>query len=152
MHNPPTPIRRYGSQRGQAAVEFALSTVFVVFVVLFLWELMMLSYTYVVVTQAAKEGLRYAQVHGASNTVLCAYPCTGSPSTVTAAVQTVVINTARNSFHDVSGLTASVTYPDGSNAITNRVQIIVTYTYVPYATLGWSPPVISGVAEGRILN
>lgn len=146
------PSRRAGSQRGQAAVEFMLTALSVVFILAFVLEMISFAYTYNVLAYAAKEGLRYAVVHGASNSVVCAYPCTGSATTAAAAVTSVVTNTAKQSFHDVSGLQVNVTYPDGDTKAPNRVQVNVSYTYSSYARLGFSPGLLYASATGRILN
>jgi len=137
---------------GQSAVDLALSLVALIFISAFVFELMSYSYTYCVLTEAAKQGVRYAIVHGSNNSVICAYPCTGTPATAAEAVAKVVQTTAAQSFHDVSSLTVNVTYPDGDHKAPSRVQVVVTYNYVPYASLGWQPGTMYATAAGRILN
>src|SRR5215471_13749207 len=55
-------------QRGQAAVEFALIATFLFFLIIALIELFMFIYTYAALANSAKEGVRYAIVHGATGT------------------------------------------------------------------------------------
>ena len=51
-------------QNGQSAVEFAFTIVFVMLLILAAIELTVMIYTYTVLADAAKEGVRYAIVHG----------------------------------------------------------------------------------------
>src|ERR1035437_7318638 len=60
------PPRRRAT-RGQAQVEFALVIVFLMILILSMLELLTLMHTYNVLADAAKEGLRYAIVHGTQN-------------------------------------------------------------------------------------
>ena len=55
-------------EKGQAAVEFALTVVFLMLLIVGFVELVMMLHTYNVIADAAKEGVRYAIVHGAGNT------------------------------------------------------------------------------------
>lgn len=139
-------------QAGQALVEFALTVLVVLVVVFWAWELVMLMYTYNVMAGAAKEGVRYAIVHGSGNSTLCSPPCTGACGTPNACVTNVVTNYAKYSVHDISGMTVTVTYPDGNNKTPSRVRVAISYPYAPWFALGWSPPVIRAAAEGRIVN
>src|SRR5207244_12830879 len=54
-------------ETGQAQVEFALTIVFLMLLVVGFIELVMMIYAYNVLADAAKEGVRYAVVHGSSN-------------------------------------------------------------------------------------
>jgi Flp pilus assembly protein TadG len=146
-------FRRLREERGQAQVEFALSIMVVLLTVFFAWELLMAMYTASVLADAAKEGVRYAIVHG-SNSSLCSGPNPSSPcaSDPTAAeVVNVVKNYARASLHDVSAITVSVTYPDGNNDPPSRVAVTVTYSYVPYINVPFAPT-LRTKAAGRIVN
>src|SRR5574341_1103289 len=146
--------RRLRGERGQAQVEFALSIMVVLFTVFCAWELLMAMYTASVLADAAKEGVRYAIVHGSGST-LCSgpntsAPCVNDPTAVQ--VANVVKDYAKASLHDVSAITVSVTYPDGSNEAPNSVQVAVTYAYVPYIRLGFFTPTFTTKAAGRIVN
>lgn len=141
------------SQRGQSTIELTLTVVFVMWAVFFMFEMISYVYTYNVLAYSAKEAVRFAVVHGAGNSCSsgsCTTGIVGAPDTT--AIQNVATTAAKQSFHDVSGITVNVTYPDGSNAAPNRVQVVVSYTYVPYATLHWTPATMFATAEGRILN
>lgn len=146
---------------GQAQVEFVLSTLFVVLLIFGVFELTMLLYTYNVLADSAKEGVRYGVVHGSlsanatssngSNT------CSGNSL---GPVYQQVCNFASASFHDVSGMSVTVTYPDGTagsstnppNAPPNRLQVQVSYPYKPLLGLSWEATTVNikAAAEGRI--
>ena len=67
--------KRHNSQRGQTLIEFAFSFLMVVFIVFWTFELVMAVYTYAVLSDAAKEGVRYAIVHGSdTGKVNCSGP------------------------------------------------------------------------------
>lgn len=142
------------SEAGQATVEFALSVVFVMLLIVGIIEMSMLLYTYSVVADAAKEGVRYAVVHGTHNSspVGPTCPC----AAIDGAIGTGVVKTyAQFSFHDTSTMTVTVTYPDATNPPANqspnRVQVTVRYPYQPFFGLGWPTVNVYANAEGRIL-
>ena len=53
--------------RGQAQLEFVLSILFVMLFTFGMLEMVMLVYTYNVLADSAKEGVRYAIAHGTDN-------------------------------------------------------------------------------------
>ena len=145
--------RRLRGDRGEAQVEFALSIMVVLITIFFAWELLMAMYTASVLADAAKEGVRYAIVHG-SNSSLCSGPNASSPCAFDAPgaeVVNTVKNYAQASLHDISGITVTVTYPDGTNEAMNRVEVTVIYDFVPYVNLPFTPK-LTTKAAGRIVN
>lgn len=144
---------RLGADRGAIQIEFILSILTVLFVILGTWELIMVVYTMNVLSDGAKEGVRYAIVHGGGNTN-CSGPnpppsCT-SPDPTANNVVTLVKDYAKYSFVDVSAITVTVTYPDGSNDAPNRVRVEVRYDFVPFTALAIRPH-LRAAAEGRIV-
>jgi hypothetical protein len=156
-------------ERGQTLIEFGFVLVFWVVMIIAILEMFMLLHTYNVLADAAKEGVRYAIVHGANNPQGLAPPCTAGTcpdllgpaapaGTVPGYNSTygVVKTFAQMSLHDVSGMTVTATYPDGtaatSNKTPNRVQIVVSYPYQPFFGLGWPTITVNAAAEGRIMN
>lgn len=149
------------SEGGQAQVEFVASVLFILVLVFSIFEVIMLLYTYNVVADSAKEGVRYGVVHGSlsSNSTSSSGTSTCGGSSVPSVSQQVC-NYARASFHDVAGLQVTVNYPDGTggsstnppNAPPNRVQVQVTYPYQPLLGLSWEATKINvrAAAEGRI--
>ena len=152
--------------RGQATVEFALVIIFLMALVLSLIELVMLIHTYNVLADSAKEGLRYAIVHGNQNSQASGPTCPcadidgpAAPSGTVPGYGSgygVVKTFAQYSLHDVSGLTVTVSYPDTTNApankAPNRVQVKVQYPYQAFFGLGWPTITVNAAAEGRIAN
>jgi len=163
-----TPLKalRSGSDCGQATVEFALVVIFLMALVLAFVELVMLIHTYNVLADSAKEGLRYAIVHGTQNSQPSGPTCpcadidgpAAPPGTVPGygSGYGVVKTFAQYSLHDISTLTVAVSYPDTANApankAPNRVQVVVQYPYRAFFGLGWPTVTVNAAAEGRIAN
>lgn len=139
-------------EKGQATAELAMTVVLFMWVIFFLWELLLFVYTYNVLAFSAKEGVRYAIVHGSGNSLICTSPCSGSPANVSQAIAIVVKNTAVKSFHETNSMNVTVSFPDGNTKAPSRVQVVCSYTYGPYTSLNWYPPSIYATAAGRILN
>src|SRR5437867_11587027 len=114
-----THLRLQG-QRGQALIESLLMLVVIITVVLWVFELGWLMYTYSVLADAANEGVRYAFVHSG-----------GDPAGTEAKVKAF----ASTSMHDVSAISVSFTSPDGSYARPKRVRVTVVYMYIPFRPL-----------------
>jgi hypothetical protein len=149
-------------QQGQALVEFALTILFIVLLFVGMLEIILLMYAYNTLADAAKEGVRYAIVHGTGNTQ-CSGPGLplGSPPVTCpdlsgANVQTVVTNFAGLSMQ--SGSTVVVDYnPNNANgALCNipgcMVRVSVSKTYQPLFGLGWPSVTLYAAANGRIMN
>lgn len=140
-------------EKGQAMVEFLLSLMTFMIFILFIFEMIMLVYTYNVLAYAAKEGVRYAIVNG-SNSGTPAGPSSGNTSncsTNITSVQNWVKQYAFLTFHNTSAMAVNVCYLDGNNVAPSRVQVTVQYTYAPYFNLPLTPT-INAAAEGRIVN
>jgi hypothetical protein len=154
-----------GPESGQALVEFAFVFMFWVIMVIAILEMVLLLHTYNVLADSAKEGVRYAIVHGTNNSIPCG-PLTCADVTGPAApVGTtpgygsgfgVVKTIAQYSLHSTSGMTVTINYPGGdaapANKTPNRVQVIVAYPYQPLFGLGWPTFTVNAAAEGRIMN
>jgi Flp pilus assembly protein TadG len=140
-------------QTGQAMVEFLLSVIMLMVFVFFCFEMFMLLYSYNILADAAKEGVRSAVVSG-SNSATPAGPSTGTSSDCTtnvAPVKSVVTSYAALTFHDISAMTVNVCYLDGNNIAPSRVQVTLQYAYKPYFNLPLTPTIYAA-AEGRIVN
>lgn len=149
---------------GQASVEFLLTVVFLMIFIFGLVELLMFAYTVSVLGDAAKEGVRVAVVHGADYTPASGQDgpsagagntCPNATSTTAPDVYNAVQNIAKASFHDVSGITINICYPDASNDAPNRVQVQVSYPFKPLLgvlpwSASWRTVTLSTAAEGRI--
>lgn len=123
--------------RGAAQVEFALTILTVLVVVFMLMELCSAVYTYAVLSDAVNEGLRYAIVHS-------------TDANFTTNVTNKVTTYAGNSAHDMAAMSVTIATPDGATP-PGRVQITVSYPYVPYTFWMSSPPTMHAYAEGRMV-
>ena len=104
--------------KGQAQVEFVLSIFLVLLTLLGIFELTMFIYTYSVLSDAAKDGVRYAIIHGSSNTTPSG---PGSTSAIDGAAGTGIVKTyAQYSLHDTTRMTVTVSYPDTTNPPANH--------------------------------
>jgi len=173
-HTPSHAVRAFKnalrSDRGQAQVEFALVVIFLFLLVLAILEILFFMHTYNVLADSAKEGVRYAIVHGANNTYAAGPTCpcakidgAAGPSLAAAEDPTntygVVKTFAQYSLHDTTAMTVTVTYGPADtppvsplNMTPNRVQVVVTYPYHPFFGLGWPTVTVNAAAEGRIMN
>ena len=154
-----------GRESGQALIEFALVFMFWVIMVISILEMVLFLHTYNVLADSAKEGVRYAIVHGTNNSIPCG-PVTCADVTGPAAPAGttpgygsgygVVKTFAQYSLHSTTGMTVTINYPGGdatpANKTPNRVQVVVAYPYQPIFGLGWPTFTVNAAAEGRILN
>jgi Flp pilus assembly protein TadG len=122
---------------GAAQLEFAFSVLPLLVLVLLTMEITSAVYTFEVLSDAANEGVRYAIVRT-------------TDSTLTTDTATVVKNYAATSRHDMTNLSVSVSLPDGQT-IPGRVQISVSYPYVPWVHFLATPPTMQAFAEGRLV-
>jgi Flp pilus assembly protein TadG len=153
-------INRGKGPRGQAAVEFALVLLFLFVLFVSMLELILMVHAYNTLADSAKEGVRYAIVHGTGNSS-CSGPgtatisCSGSPYPL---VQAAVTNYAGLSLHSTSSMTINVDYNPNSanvsacNAPGCMVKVTVQYPYQPFFGLGWPTVTIYAAASGRIMN
>lgn len=142
-------------------VEFMLTTTFLTLLLVSIFEMLGLIYTYSVVANAAKEGVRYAVVHGASNSnpsgpttqqTITSPPCTTStPSGNVTNVANQVKNFAGFSLHDVSNMNVFVCYLDGNNNLNSQVEVTVSYNFRPLFGFGWPSVQINANSAGRIV-
>jgi Flp pilus assembly protein TadG len=143
--------------KGQAQVEFALTVVFIMLLILGSLEMIVLIYNYSVLADAAKEGVRYAVVHGTGvGTANCSGPGGGGITCTDATganVVTAVTNYAAGAFQNTPALASgvSVTYQDASSVAPNRVRVTVSYEYQALFGLGWPTVTLNAAAQGRIV-
>jgi len=119
---------RWREERGSSLIEFALISVMLVIVLVGVVEMGRMVLVYTTIANAARAGARYAIVHGADQTVSPSGP--GNPCTCPN-VKTAVKNFASAGLVNISQLTITVSYPNGSNTAGSPVTVKVTYTYDP---------------------
>ncbi len=146
--------------KGQAQFEFLISILTIMFTLFWMFELIMAVYTMNVLSDAAKEGVRCAILHGTWQATppacLPADPSINNPTgppTNCPDVSGLVTNYAKYSLHDISGMTVNVTYPDGGATpcvALQRVRVDVQYPYVAFIKLPLNLT-MHGSAEGRFI-
>jgi Flp pilus assembly protein TadG len=134
---------RNGRERGQGSIEFALTIGFLVILLVSMLEMSIFLYNYAVLTDAAKEGVRYAIVHGASGT----NPSSGGSAQ---GVVNTVKAYAAASLHSTSGMVVNVTYATDNNP-GSEVEVKVSYVYQPLFLTNWAAITISANSAGRIM-
>jgi len=149
------PLRLQDDERGQAIVEFALVIGFLVILLVSMLEMSLFLYNYAVLTDAAKEGVRYAIVHGSStgNSLTGSVesaPWSTCTTAATGGVLTTVQSYAAASLHNTSGMSVDLCYPDGNNNPGSGVQVNVSYPYSPLFLTNWATVTISATSVGRI--
>lgn len=111
-------------ERGQSLVEFAITfSILMAFVLTFI-EVCLMFYTYGMISEMAREGGRYAAVHGASCLTAAGSSCTSSATaTNTWVKQTGYPNLAGGT------ITVNTTFPDGSQTAGNHTTVTVSYAF-----------------------
>lgn len=146
-----TPVRAFGSESGSVAIETALSFMLIMTMVLAIVEFSVMAYTYSVLGEAARQGVRYATIHGTASSN-CSGPSTGCADSSAANVVSAVTTYANNFTGNVSGMKVQVTYPDaGGSAAPSRVTVAITYTYQPMFHVIGTSPAFHVSSQGRIL-
>lgn len=157
-------------EKGQALVEFTLTILFIFLVFVGMLEMIFVLYAYNTLADAAKEGVRYAIVHGTgSSTVNGGAGCSGPglpsatpPVSCSTApypnVQNWVVNFAALSMQSVVQSDVTVDYnPNSANGAACNVpgcivRVTVHKIYRPFFGLGWPSLTIYAAADGRIMN
>jgi Flp pilus assembly protein TadG len=155
-----------GGRRGQALVEFAIGTLVLLMLVFGVIEIARIFLVYTTITDAARQGVRYAITHGTPP----AGPTTTGTATNTdvgnmqTAVQTVVKSFLAPGTVNINagGLTVTTTFPNKSCAGAtsgslcsgttpgNLVQVTVSYPYdllISYYPINVT---LAGTSEGVI--
>jgi Flp pilus assembly protein TadG len=116
---------------GSVLIETALALL-VAFPLLFaVFEICMFTYTQSVLGDAAREGVRYALVHG-TDSYTCSGPSVGCEDPSGANVVSMVQSYTAQFLNTPGGITVTVSYPDNSSAPQSRVGVTVTYNYSPF--------------------
>lgn len=145
------PARGFCSESGSVTIETALSFMLVMTMVLGIIELCIMAYTYSVLADAARHGVRYATIHGASSSN-CSGPSIGCKDSSAANVVNDVTIYANNFSRNISGMTVQVIYPDAGGSTTpSRVTVSITYTYQSMFHVLGSGPAFHVSSQGRIL-
>ncbi len=118
--------------------------------VLTIIECCMMAYTYSVIEDAAREGVRYASIHG-TDSASCSGPSSGCGDSSGANVVSDVTQYAGTYSNRVGGMSVTVTWPDGTSTATSRVQVAIRYTYQPISHFPGASQVLQVSSQGRIM-
>ena len=124
----------HAGRAGQTMVEFSVVALLTVIMLLFVVEIGRLVLVYTTVANAARAGVRYAVVHGSTRSAGATIDSASGPGNNPTQVVTVVKNFASAGLLTTSRLVVTVTYPGGSNAPGQYVNITVVYPYDPLTT------------------
>ena len=126
-------VDHWREDRGSSLLEFALISFMFVIVLAGVVEMGRMVLVYNTIANAAREGTRYAIVHGGTRSGPGATGVNGpSGPGNTTQVQTVVKNFASAGLVDTTALTITVSYPNGNNTAGSPVAVKVLYTYDPF--------------------
>jgi Flp pilus assembly protein TadG len=131
-------------------VEFSLVAFLVVMMLLFVVETGRMLLIYAAVANAAREGVRYATVHGSTRATGSASNDAAGPSSNPSQVLTVIDNFAGTAPLTTSLLVINVTYPGSSNAPGQTVNVTVVYPYNPLITYFPATLRLGSAAQGVI--
>jgi Flp pilus assembly protein TadG len=136
---------------GQTLVEFSLTAFLTSMTILFVLEISRMLLVYTAIAEAAREGVRYAIVHGSSRATGSGQTDASGPSANPAQVVTVIDNFAGTGPLTTSRLVINVTYPGSSNAAGQAVNVSVVYPYNPLITYFPGTLRLGSVSQGVIL-
>ena len=137
------------NDQGAAVIELAISYMLGLTMLLGILEFCMTVYTFAAVSEATRDGLHYATLHG-SNSSSCAGPTSGCDSTAAAVTADITTFLAKFSTQATSP-TITIAYPESSSAPPSFVTITTTYTYRPLLGLPGFTHTFHTTAHGRIL-
>jgi TadE-like protein len=146
-------------ESGQASIEFLLTALSVMVMILAFIEIIMLFYAYNVVADSAKEGVRYAIVHGSlSNScngpgdpLKTSIPCDGSEAGVVTAVTSYGNHSGQTL--TIGEITITYTNPNGGSACSSPgcgVHVAIVHPYRPLFGLGWFSVTLNAAAQGIV--
>jgi len=144
-------IRRLGrGEDGSIVIETALGFMITMTMVLVIIECCMMVYTYSVLEDAVREGVRFASIHGIDSSS-CSGPSSGCADSTGANVVSDVTVYAGKFVGNLAGMGVTVTYPDGKSTPTSRVSVQIVYTYQPLFRFPGASHVLQVSSQGRIV-
>ena len=142
---------RFAGHRGQGLVEFAVVAFLTVIMLLFIVEIGRMVLVSTTVANAAREGVRYAVVHGSSRAVGITVDSASGPANNPAQVVQAVKNFASAGPLTISLLIINVTYEGASNDPGQYVNVTVVYPYDPLTTYFSQTLRLGSAARGIIV-
>jgi Flp pilus assembly protein TadG len=123
-------------EQGSSLVEFAMTVPVLLTFFFGLIQVCIATYTRSAISECAREGTRYAMVHGTN----C---LTANSASCTVNAQAVNTYVSSSPWPNIGGgtMTVNTTYPDGNEKPGSRVQVAVSYAFpfrvpmIPASTL-----------------
>ena len=137
-------------QSGSVIIESVLSFMVTMLMVLGIIECCVMAYTFGVIEEAAREGVRYASMHGTDSST-CSGPSTGCADSSATNVSSDVTTYAKSFISSTSSMKVTVTYPDGTSTANSRVKVAVQYSYQPLFHTPLAKQVLAVSSQGRIV-
>ena len=122
-------LERFRDDRAQALVEFALTLPLFLLLVTGIFDVARAVWQENTLAYAAREGTRYAIVHGASGNPIVG-PCTNCLNPAANNLGNVISAVTTNAV-GVYNLDVTIDYPDGGNNRNQRVTVDATAPFVP---------------------
>lgn len=120
---------RFRDDRAQALVEFALTLPLFLLLVTGIFDVARAVWQENTLAYAAREGTRYAIVHGASGNPIVG-PCTNCLNPAANNLGNVITAVTTNAI-GVYNIDVTIDYPDGGNNRNQRVTVDATAPFVP---------------------
>ena len=124
--------RQVGARRGAVLVEMAIVSSVFLLLILGTFDLGIATYRYNTISQAARQGARQAVVHGslAPPTMTAWGPATYTGTAGDGSVYAQAVSPMLVGFN-LNDVAIKVEWPDGGNALQQRVRYTVSTTYRP---------------------
>ena len=135
---------------GSIVIETALGFMMTMTVVLCILECCMMAYTYAGLEDAAREGVRYASIHG-TDSASCSGPSSGCADSTAANIVSEVTAYANGFVGNLGSMVVTVSYPDGESTAASRVQVAIAYTYHPLFYFPGANQMLQVISQGRIV-
>ncbi|MGD0737364.1 MAG: TadE/TadG family type IV pilus assembly protein [Terracidiphilus sp.] len=142
-------------ERGETMVAFAVTLPILLSFLFGLMQVCMAFYTYEWISEAAREGTRYAMVHGATCESSTGISCTATATTGAGSFPSVDSFVSGIGLPNLGGgkMNVVTTYPDGDEVAPHRVMVSVTYTFPYKIPFNSSAPItLSSTSEMSILQ
>jgi Flp pilus assembly protein TadG len=142
-------------EKGETLVAFAITLPIMLSFLFGMMQVCLVFYTYEWISEAAREGTRYAMVHGSTCESSGGVSCTVTGATGAGSFLSVDGYVSAIGLPNLGGGTTNVvtTYPDGDEIPPHRVVVNVTYTFpykIPFVS---SKPIsLSSTSEMSILQ
>jgi Flp pilus assembly protein TadG len=142
-------------EKGETLVAFAVTLPILLSFLFGMMQVCLVFYTYEWISEAAREGTRYAMVHGSTCETSGGVSCTVTATTGGGTFPSVNGYVSAIGLPNLGGGTMNVatTYPDGDEVPPHRVVVNVTYTFpykIPFVST--KPISLSSTSEMSLLQ